>query len=86
MANHEMGPAELLVAAARLVERARAQMDSQTRQCKCCDFTMYRNVDQYKVWRSLAELPDKLRNSAFTIEGSTDEHGNPVNQTKNYNQ
>lgn len=68
MANTEMPAPELLISAARLIERAAAQLNTTSRKCPCCNDDLYENLDHARVAnQQLKELPEKLRAAAARI-------------------
>lgn len=68
--NETMTPAGLLRAAARLVEKAHAQMDvRQVEGCTCCGAKRFVNIQQARVADRIAETPRKLNESADILDG-----------------
>lgn len=68
--NETMSPAGLLRAAARLVERAHAQLDTRQEEgCACCGAKRFANIQQARVADRIAETPRKLTESADILEG-----------------
>jgi hypothetical protein len=68
--NEEMGPAGLLRAAARLVERAQAQLDTtQTLRCAHCGSRRFNDIAQARVADRIAETPRKLAEAADALDG-----------------
>ncbi len=60
----EVGASALLVAAARLVERALAKLDTKETPCTHCANRLFHNSVQARLFERLAETPQKLRNAA----------------------
>lgn len=68
--NETMNPAGLLRAAARLVERAHAQLDTrQVESCTCCGAKRFVDIQQARVADRINETPRKLNESADILEG-----------------
>ena len=68
--NEQMTPAGLLRAAARLVERAHAQLDvTQVAGCQCCGAKRFANIQHARVADRIDETPRKLLESADILEG-----------------
>ena len=68
MANHEMGARDLLLAAARLVERALLQLDGGQAPCCTCGRDLHRNIWHGRLLGQLGDLPDKLRRAAEQVD------------------
>lgn len=68
--NESMPPAALLRAAARLVERAHAQLDTrQVEGCNCCGAKRFVNIQHARVADRIGETPRKLHDAADIIDG-----------------
>lgn len=72
MSNTELPPAALLASAARLIERARAQLNARSRRCETCGGKHYENYEEWNVYSRIFEMPAKLKAMAHDLEhGST---------------
>ncbi len=68
--NRDMTPAAMLRAAARLVERANAQLDVTPEQgCTCCGAKRFRNIAHARAADRIGETPRKLNETADMLEG-----------------
>ena len=68
--NDELGPAEQLRCAARLIERAVAQLDLTSEKCGCCGARQFKDKTHATVARSLENTPSTLLRQALLLDGS----------------
>jgi len=64
-----LSPPELLRAAARLIGRAMAQMDTETETCRCCGLHKMRNRTQGLAHQRLEPTIARLRREADALDG-----------------
>jgi len=67
MANESLPPPELLESAAKLIERAAAQMDARRYACLECGRGAYVSTSEGKAHERLANMPNKLRQVAARL-------------------
>lgn len=68
MSNHVMGTPDLLRAAARLVDRARADLDTSGERCTCCGLFVKENMTHYTIDTQCASAATKLRRFADELD------------------
>lgn len=82
--NESMRPADLLRAAARLIERAHDHIDVRAAPCPHCDVQLFENVTQARIRERLTETPGKLRAMARELDDSVLPSGQPRTQSRGY--
>lgn len=68
--TEEMDAPGLLNAAARLIDRALAKLDTTTVECPCCARLLVANTVHSRVYEQFAETPNKLRNASGLLEST----------------
>ena len=61
---HEVGTADLLRSAARLVERALVKLNMTEAACPHCDSRTFANREHARVYEAVTNIPERLRNAA----------------------
>lgn len=62
--NREMEFSDLLLNAARLIDRAVAKLDVRHEKCKCCNATVYLNPTHGRSFERIKETADRLADVA----------------------
>lgn len=70
---HEIGAADLLRSAARLVERAITKLNMAEATCPTCDARLFADRENARIYQALAETPERLRNTAERLDTATKE-------------
>lgn len=68
---HEIGTADLLRSAARLVERTLIKLDMVEANCPTCEARLFRNREHARIYEQISDTPDKLRRLADRIDESS---------------
>ena len=82
--NEEMGAANLLRAAARLVERSLLKLDMREAPCPHCSARLFANIDQARVYEGLSDTPSRLLAAADRIEESIQRGGGPRRSSRGF--
>lgn len=67
--NQQKPADELLENAARLIEMALRQLDTEFDPCQCCGSKRYRHLVEFRVAANLDEVPAKLKREAAYLRG-----------------
>ena len=70
---HDIGPADLLRSAARLVERAIVKLNMAEAACPTCDARLFADRENARIYQPLTDTPERLRNTADRLDAATKE-------------
>lgn len=67
---HDMSAPDLLRSAARLIEKSLLKLDMAEASCPSCTARLFHDREHARVYESLANTPEKLRNVAERLDAA----------------